>query len=111
MRWNPTRGDLRSRALKPYLAVGLGPIIGVHSGVAAGDGTAFVGSRTRATIGGHLGAGVDAMLGRSWSLGVGVGYNWMADFSRPVGARDNYSGLDVGVSLGWLFGRGYALRQ
>jgi hypothetical protein len=30
----------------------------------------------------------------------------MADFSRPVGARDNYSGLEFGVSLGWLFARG-----
>jgi hypothetical protein len=32
----------------------------------------------------------------------------MADFSEPVGARDNYSGFGAAVSLGFLFGKGDA---
>ena len=37
---------------------------------------------------------------------AGAGYNWMADFSEPIGARKDYSGLDVGVAIGWMWGRG-----
>jgi hypothetical protein len=61
----------------------------------------------RTTVGGRLGAGLDAHVARSWSIGVEGGYTWMPDFSQPVGIRDNYSGFDVGVSIGWLFGKGY----
>jgi len=32
----------------------------------------------------------------------------MPDFDRPVGIRDNYSGLRATARLGWLFGRGHA---
>ena len=30
----------------------------------------------------------------------------MADFSDPIGARDNYSGFHLGVNVGWVFGKG-----
>ena len=62
--------------------------------------------QTKGTIGGHLGGGVDVHLGRHWTLGVSAGYNWMADFSEPIGARDNYSGFGASVGLGFLFGKG-----
>jgi hypothetical protein len=42
------------------------------------------------------------------SIGVNAGYNWMADFSRPIGGRDNYSGFQVAVGIGFLFGKGYS---
>jgi hypothetical protein len=54
-----------------------------------------------------VGGGVDVHVGRSFAIGVNGGYNWMLDFAKPVGVRDNYSGPEVGVSVGWLFGRGY----
>ena len=112
VRWNPLRGELHSRAVKPYLAAGLGPVIGGASGAGlTSEGGAFAGERTRASVGGLLGAGVDFHLGRHWSLGVEADYQWMADFSEPVGARDNYSGFQFGVNIGWLFGRGSAPRE
>lgn len=112
IQWNPMRGELRARALKPYLAVGLGPVIGASTGAFAGTSApSFAGSQAKGTIGGHLGGGLDFHLGRHWALGLSAGYNWMADFSEPVGARDNYSGFGASVSLGFLFGKGNAARQ
>jgi len=111
VRWNPMTGALHTRAVRPYLAVGLGPVFGGSSGASVSSEGAFAGSRTRASVGGTIGAGVDFHLGRHWSVGVGGGYQWMVDFSEPVGARDNYSGFQLGVSIGWLFGRGSAPRE
>jgi len=111
VRWNPLRGELHSRAVKPYLAAGLGPVIGAASGAGLTSDGAFAGDRTRASVGGLLGAGVDFHLGRHCSLGVEAGYQWMADFSDPIGARDNYRGFQFGLNIGWLFGRGSAPRE
>lgn len=109
IQWNPMKGELRSRSLKPYLAVGLGPVLGASTGSFIGTSVpSFSGAQTKGTIGGHLGAGLDVYLGRRWTLGLSAGYNWMADFSEPVGARDNYSGFGASVSLGFLFGKGTA---
>jgi hypothetical protein len=111
VRWNPLTGALHTRAVRPYLAVGLGPVIGGSSGAGVSSDGAFAGSRTRASFGGTIGAGVDFHLGRHWSVGVGGGYQWMVDYPEPVGARDNYSGFQLEVSIGWLFGKGSAPRE
>lgn len=58
----------------------------------------------------HVGAGVDIHLSRRWSFGLSVVYNWMADFSEPIGKRDNFGGFDLRLSVGWLFGKGSAPR-
>lgn len=107
VRWNPMRGELRGRAVKPYLSAGFGPVIGASSGASTDFTSAFAGSQEAATAGGFFGAGVDVLIGRRWSLGVNGSYNWMADFSRPIGGRDDYSGFQVAVGLGFLFGKGY----
>ncbi len=106
LRWNPLKGDHTSQAVKPYLAAGLGPVFGATSGSFSGPGGIFAGARTQATVGGHIGGGVDFHLTRAFSIGVNTGYNWMVDFAEPVGSRDNYSGPELGLSLGWLFGKG-----
>jgi hypothetical protein len=111
VRWNPMRGELHGRAVRPYLALGLGPVIGASSGGSVGPDGVFAGSRTRVSVGVRPGAGVDFLLGRHWSLGVEGGYQWMAPFSDPVGARDEYSGFQFGVNIGWLFGKGSAPRE
>jgi hypothetical protein len=108
VRWNPMKGDLRGRAVKPYLAAGFGPVIGASSGASTDFTSAFAGSQSAATAGGFLGGGVDVLAGRHLSIGVNAGYNWMADFSRPIGGRDNYSGFQVAVGIGFLFGKGYS---
>jgi len=107
VQWNPMKGDLSARALKPFLAAGLGPVIGSSVGSFVGSGAgSFSGTQTKGTIGGYLGGGLEVHLSRRWTLGLSAGYHWMADFSEPVGARDNYSGLGATVGLGFLFGKG-----
>jgi hypothetical protein len=108
VRWNPMSGELHTRSVRPYVAAGVGPVIGASSGASADAGGAFAGSRTRASVGGSVGAGVDFLLGRHFTLGVEGGYQWMVDFSDPIGARDNYSGFQFGLNIGWLFGKGRA---
>ena len=100
------RGDLRNQALKPFLAVSLGPVIGASSGSFVGK-TISTGEEVHATIGGFFGGGFDVHVSRSFSLGVNAGYNVMPNFSEPVGLRDNFNGSQVGISLGWIFGKGY----
>lgn len=95
------------KPVKPYLAVGLGPVIGGASGSSVDRSGAFAGSRSGATFGGFFGAGADILLGRHWSLGVSAGYNLMGSFSQPIGGRSNYSGVDAGVSIGWVWGKGH----
>jgi len=106
VRWNPLKGDYMRKSVKPYLSAGIGPVIGATAGVSAGRSGAVVGSKTQTTIGGLVGAGVDVHLARSFTMGISGGFNWMADFSEPMAGRDNFSGFDFGVSLGWLFGKG-----
>jgi hypothetical protein len=95
--------------VKLYLATGLGPVIGLHTGGSVDESTAFVGTRAAMTFGGFVGGGADVLLGRRWSLGVSAGYRWMADFSETIGTRKNYSGIDVGIGIGWMWGKGYGL--
>jgi hypothetical protein len=106
VRWNPLRGDLRNQALKSFLAVSLGPVLGASSGSFVGK-TISTGEELHATIGAFLGGGFDVHVSRSFSLGVNAGYNVMPNFSEPVGLRDNFNGPQVGISLGWIFGKGY----
>ena len=51
-----------------------------------------------------MGAGIDFHVARWLSIGVSGGYNWMLDFAEPIGRQDNYSGPQLGVNIGWLFG-------
>jgi len=111
VQWNPMRGELHTQPVRPYLVVGLGPVIGSSSGASTSIDGAFAGARTRASVGGTVGAGVDFLLGRHMSLGVEGGYQWMADFSDPIGARDNYSGFQLGLNVGWTFGKGAPPRE
>lgn len=107
LRWYPAVGGPASRAIRPFLAGSVGPVVGSSEGAFLGPGGGFAGSRTAVTVGGLAGAGLDVLVGRRWSLGVTVGYNWMGDFPTVIGDRRNYSGFDAGVSFGFLWGKGY----
>jgi len=106
LRWNPLAKGRAAEAVKPFVAVGLGPIFGMSAGSFITGDRAIVANHTSATTGGHIGGGVDFHVARAVAIGVNGGYNWMADFERPLGSRDNYSGPEFGVSFGWLFGHG-----
>jgi hypothetical protein len=85
-------------ALRPYLTAGVGPYIG--------NEVESSGVKTLGTLGGHVGGGLDILLGRRFMLGAEVGYDPVMDFSEPVGSRRNYSGLEFSVGLSFLFGKG-----
>jgi len=104
--WNPFTANRPSSAIKPYIAVTVGPVFGTSAGNYVSPGLIVSGESAQATIGGHGGGGVDFHVGRHVSLGVNAGYDWMASFARPVGPRDNYSGAEFGASFGVLFGGG-----
>ena len=110
VRWNPMKYGGQTDAIKPFLAGGLGPIIGNSVGSFAGGGTALSGAHTSGTVGGYVRGGVDFHVARSFAIGVDGGYNWMADFPQPVGVQKNYSGFGAGLGFGWLFGSGTAAR-
>ncbi len=92
--------------LRPYLAAGIGPYLGVESLEEIdqhGDRTVNT-TKTLGSFGGFLGGGLDIQMGRHLMLGIGVGYNLMADFQETLGFDDNYSGFEVSTGLSFLFG-------
>jgi hypothetical protein len=103
-RWNPWGQHRYADAMKPFFAASIGPVLGASSGSYIGNGGLFAGTRADSAAGGHLGAGVDFHVARWLSVGVSGGYNWMLDFAEPIGRKDNYSGPQLGVNIGWLFG-------
>jgi len=108
IRWNPIKGEHRLESLKPYLTVAAGPVIGAQSANFVGNGTVTTDNSTRATFGTHFGGGFDVHVARSISLGLGVGYNAMVNFSEPLGGHKNFNGVQMSMGIGWLFGKGYA---
>ena len=104
----PVARTRRTDAVKPFIAGGIGPVIGETVDSFVGDSTVISRSHATATVGGYVRGGADFHLGRSFALGVDGGYNWMADFAQPVGLKNDYSGFGIGVGVGWLFGRGTA---
>ena len=101
LRWNPITGDPSKRSVKPYLVMGLGPVIGTFNGWTDPLGRVFA-PASEVTVEGQVGVGVDFHLARAWSIGLTGTYNWMGDLP----ARRNYGGVEVGATFGWLFGRG-----
>ena len=89
---------------RPFLTVGIGPNIGVESKNDVGLQLAQK-STIMTSFGSQAGGGLDVRLGRSVVAIANLGYNLMTDFSEPLGDRLNYSGLEFGVGIAWLFGR------
>jgi caspase domain-containing protein len=111
VRFNPTSGARETRAVKPYLDLSLGPVIGDATGTSVSARGVYAGDVVEVAIGGLVGGGVDFHVSRGFALGLSVGYHWMSDFSRPIGARDNYSGFQLALNVGWLFGKGSAAHE
>jgi caspase domain-containing protein len=89
--WNPWPAEHAAQALKPFLTVGGGPVVGISEGTFVGDGVVQAG---------------DVHVTRSFSIGMNAAYNWMLDFAEPIGGHKNFSGVQVGIAFGWLFGKG-----
>lgn len=89
-------------AVRPYLALAGGPVIGSESLSLAGS-DCYEETHTQAVVGAHFGGGIDFILGRHLTFGFNAGYNLMSDFDEPVAGHVNYSGTEFGVGIGFLF--------
>lgn len=98
-----------SNALRPYVAVGVGPLLGSADAVTAGLPTTVTTVRQTAPSA-LVTLGADLSLGARVTLGVDAGYLVAADFDQPIGARTNYSDPVFTLSLGVLLGSGRAAR-
>jgi uncharacterized caspase-like protein len=100
------RSALR-KPYRPFILVGLGSLVGGKSTTETGINGVHVVNTTLGAFGAELGGGVDFMLGRRFMLGTKLSYNLLTDFPEPLAGKTNYSGASFGVSMSWLFGRGF----
>ncbi len=89
--------------IKPYIALAGGPVLGVNNYIDDGEFVYFE-DDVFLTFGGYIGGGVDVMFGQQTTIGLQAGYNFYADFDRIIGDRQNFSGAELGISVGFLFG-------
>jgi hypothetical protein len=92
--------------VRPYATLAAGPVLGVESIWEAPDQSDADRTRTEASFGGHAGGGIDIQLGRYFMLGMNAGYNFMKDFLQPLGGQRNYRGVEYGIGISVLIGRG-----
>lgn len=89
--------------IKPYVALAGGPVLGVNNYIDDGEFVYFE-EDVFLTFGGYVGGGVDLMFGQRTTVGLQAGYNFYADFDEVIGDRQNFSGAELGISIGFLFG-------
>ncbi len=112
IRWNPRKADPEHRPVKPYLMAGFGPVWGKNLyGRGPAPSYNWSQSGTLTTFEGHLGAGFDMHVARSFTVGLNFSYAWMRDFPAPYNRDDNYGfryygGPGMNLTAGWLFGGG-----
>ena len=94
-----------SNALRPHLAVSVGPLFGSAEKVAAGFPTS-ASTVQQTVVGSEVSLGAELSLGRHVSLGVDAGYLFAGSFDQRIGARDNYSSPVLALSVSFLVGRG-----
>lgn len=90
--------------VKPYLAISGGPVLGVNNYKSLGGSDVLLEDDVYLAFGAYFGGGIDFMFGENMMLGINGGYNAFSDFKEYIGERDNYSGAELGISFGFLFG-------
>lgn len=100
-------------AMRPYFSAGGGPFMGTTEK----EWDENCGCETYAEVhhlvvpAARLGGGIDFQVGPHVMLGFNGGYNFVDEFSQPIGGRSNYSGSDFGMSVSLLFGGGHGDRH
>ncbi len=85
--------------VRPFLSLAAGSYIGLE-----GSNTALSQeSQTESTFGGRVGLGIDIYMSNYVKLVANAGYNFMSDFSTPIGARSNYNGGEMSLGIGYAF--------
>jgi outer membrane protein W len=92
-------------SVRPFVGAAVGTFIGsqaaAHVGVTISSNT-----RTEPAMGGELGAGLDFLVGSHFVTSVGFAWALMTNFDQPIGGSDNYSGPQMTLGFGYLFGSG-----
>ncbi len=91
-------------ALRPNVYAYVGPYFGLASNVQAGRSTGTE-SYQETALGTRIGIGADLSLGRSFYLGLGLGYRLVSDFDKPIGSAKNHSSPELSLSFGFGFGK------
>jgi len=84
---------------RPYLS----GMIGILNGSESSVKILSVNSHTETAMGGYLGFGADMILGSLVKLHTDLGYNLFTEFDRPIGSKDNYSGPEFSLGIGFMF--------
>jgi len=100
------RSALRT-PFRPFASLAVGALL------ASTDKSEIVGAQVAYTaqqlgaFGAEIGLGVDFILAHRLMLGSKLSYNLVTDFPEPFAGRKNYSSMEFGVSIGWLFGKSF----
>jgi outer membrane protein W len=86
-------------AVRPFLSLAVGPYLGFEANNTVTSQEAL----SETAFGGRVGIGLDFPISNHFLLGARAGYNLMADFSTPIGARKNYSSGEFSFGFGYIF--------
>lgn len=92
--------------VRPFLMVGGGPAFATET-LSELYGYVYAESRTQTAFCGQFGGGVDVIASRQVMVGFKATYNLMTEYSDPVAGIRDYSGPEISVNIGYLFGRGH----
>ena len=91
----PTSSD----AIRPFISASAGTYIGTE----AKNTIISQQVHSETAIGGRAGIGADFLISDHFTLGANLGYNFMANFSEPIGGKTNFNGADFSIQLGYVF--------
>jgi hypothetical protein len=94
-----------SDVLRPYVLASVGPLFGSATMNRVGVKIESE-SYLEAALSSRLGVGMDLLLSKWFTLGVGAGYYLVTDFERPIGSEKNYSSPEFSLSFGIILGNG-----
>jgi outer membrane protein W len=86
-------------AMRPFISASVGMFIGSE----AKNTIISQQVHSETAIGGRAGIGIDFLISNHFILGVNAGYNVMANFSKPVGGKNNFDGADFSFQLSYVF--------
>jgi hypothetical protein len=87
-----------------YFGLAMGLCTDSETGQEIGFSGISVEDHSSTVFGSNINIGLDIQLSRLFMLGLNGGFNFMADFSEPIGGRKNYSSGYAGMSISLLFG-------
>ena len=93
-----------SSGMRPFLAGALGSYVGWQSADRFGPGLTTE-ARSETAAGAYVGAGIDWFVSNLFKIGLNGGYHFVSDFDRPIGTEDNYSGAELSLTFGFIFGK------